>query len=966
MRFKKLFLLLLAALLVVPVSFGALTDGLKCYYNFSNTLNDSVGSFDFVEVGTLVYSANASRCINPPCLYLNGGADNTMTSAGDHLGSGAVGSMNFWGYWVGNGDPSGSDYGTMWDMKRDSSNGWINYNFVNEKVFEIRYWAQTKRLRAGSYEVNKRKMVTVTWNASGMSIYLNGSLANFTSDNTFNLHQATATTWGHLSAGDRGVNIYLDEFSVWNKCLSASDVVLLWNGAAGVFPPFRDEPVLSWQGYTPLNNSVMTSLDPIFFNHTNINPLNCSLWKNITTIIEYNESIGGVAGFWRFEEGSGSLVIDSSIYGDNGTITGAAYNSSKGGNLTGGYALVFDGVADVVSIPDAPQLNLNESYTVSAWIKPLSVDGLNTIVSKAESVWELNTIVYAGSLMAGFENCADDNFFGSGGVIIKDKWQHIAHIYNGTKVIGYIDGVKVFEVDGSGVPCLSGYALGVGSSLQGLRYYFNGSIDEVIIFNRSLSSGEVLDLYNAGLIITHQNISSSFISIQNLSGVLGDIKQNFSEYSLSNGAYELFVGCDGLNSSVKFVDVNGTLPIINFLNIQNFFISVPLVQGGVYEFAEGVWNLSVNVTLSDHYNFSFYNRTALESEVFDTGIINLQSSVFNSFVEKNPFNVSVSAYNSFGSSYNSLAFQVNDSVLPLCSGSLSDVHIVNSDFFVWNVSCVDELFFSFNMSCSNNYSFYEQDILSTEYFFNESIGLTSDVVCVYEFCDGHTKSKIEDFFIKKDLENKTFIVEGKKLVLSHSVKNITWEKKADRYEFCFDFESTAKLNQVDILIPAGCHYVSSQWQGHLVCPADRMWFDFESEDVKATITKDRVLLDLSQVKGNKVCFNSVGKFNCVTGSQKLFFDTVVPEPIAKPFTSVPQALFYVFLLCFWAVFFILTFLVTGRHGDTVQILNLFQMVLGVTAGVVFIPFSFAVGFAVIFVAVGTFVGMAVYGSVRGK
>lgn len=694
-------------------------------------------------------------------------------------------------------------------------------------------------------------------------------------------------------------------------------------GNGGIWYYCDDIPstVVNWQGYTPLNNSVMSSLEPIFFNHTDITPLNCSLWKNVTNIVEYNESIEGLSGFWRFEEGGGSLAIDSSTYNNNGTITGAIYNNSKGSNGTGSYALVFDGINDKVSIPDKPQLNLNESYTVSAWINPNKVTGLQTIISKSESIWELNMIIYNGVLMGGFEDCADVNYYGSGGTIVSDKWNHVLYTYNSTRVLGYVNGLEVFDVDGSGVPCLSHSPLGVGNTGAGLHYWFNGSIDEVMVFNHSLSDSEILDLYNNGLVITHENITTGFVTIQNISNVFGNTLYNFSDYCLCNNYYNLFVSCGDLNSSNKFIGVNGSVPRINFLNIQNFFVNSPLVQGGVYEFAEGVWNLSVNVTHATHYNFSFYNRTALESEVYDTGIINLQSSTFNNFVDKNLFNVSVIAYNSFGSNFGSLEFSINDTILPLCNGTLTNSYVMNDTDFIWNVSCIDELFFSFNMSCSNNYSFYQQDILSTTYFFNGSTRIRYNITCEYEFCDGHTKAKIDNFYIKKILENKSFIVEDKKLVLSHSVKDITWKKKTDRYEFCFDFESTAKLKQVDVLIPEGCHYVDTKWKGHLVCPDSRMWFDFENDNVKATITKDRVLLDLSKVKGNKVCFNSVGKFNCVSGVQKIGASYHVPFFTFQRFecdmSTTPKAISFIGILFF--VLAIWIFALWSKIG----ILNLF-------------------------------------------
>ncbi len=208
------------------------------------------------------------------------------------------------------------------------------------------------------------------------------------------------------------------------------------------------------------------------------------------SFINFNNSL---VGFWKMNESSGN-ILDYSGYGNDGTPSGGVTYGVDGKS---GDALSFDGNDDVIEIQHSAPISINIPYSISAWIKPSDVSGMGIITSKDEAVWEMMMAVSNGGLYVGFENCADDNFLGLGGTIIVDNWQHVAYVYNGSRVFGYIDGVEVVNVDGSGTPCVSGYSLGIGDSQHGISYPFSGAIDEVIIFNRVLSSDEVSALYSA-------------------------------------------------------------------------------------------------------------------------------------------------------------------------------------------------------------------------------------------------------------------------------------------------------------------------------------------------------------------------------------------------------------------------------------------------------------------------------------
>jgi hypothetical protein len=187
---------------------------------------------------------------------------------------------------------------------------------------------------------------------------------------------------------------------------------------------------------------------------------------------------------YGFDEGSGTVVNDASGNGNNGMISGATWTTS--GRY--GNALTFNGTSALVTINNAPSLQLTSGMTLEAWVYPTTVN----------SAWR--DVIYK----------ADDNYFlegtspnssrpAAGGILggvylevygptalTANTWTHLAATYDGATTRLYVNGAQVASQAQTGAIATSTNPLQIGGdSLYG--GYFAGRIDEVRIYNRALN-----------------------------------------------------------------------------------------------------------------------------------------------------------------------------------------------------------------------------------------------------------------------------------------------------------------------------------------------------------------------------------------------------------------------------------------------------------------------------------------------
>ncbi|MBI3412883.1 MAG: laminin G domain-containing protein, partial [Candidatus Aenigmarchaeota archaeon] len=241
------------------------------------------------------------------------------------------------------------------------------------------------------------------------------------------------------------------------------------------------------------------------------------------------QAASGLVGYWSFDENTTQTARDQSGFGNDGTWTG---NNNVTRNLTGrfGNALQFDGEVDVVVIGNLPIFEGMGALTIEAWVNYNLDAGNRAIVSKFNS--GAGGTSYTIRSKEGNPGFIDFTTFTGGGVnslsttqLNNSAWHHIAGTYDGSNQRLYIDGVLQDTDAQSGNIQTSNELLCIGafcdpSQAQPIGNSFNGTIDEVRIYNYSKSASEI----NASAKGVWMDIPETYPNATNVTGFvrLGD------------------------------------------------------------------------------------------------------------------------------------------------------------------------------------------------------------------------------------------------------------------------------------------------------------------------------------------------------------------------------------------------------------------------------------------------------------
>ena len=226
-------------------------------------------------------------------------------------------------------------------------------------------------------------------------------------------------------------------------------------------------------------------------------------------------AITGLVGGWHMDEGSGSSTADFSGNNNRGTLTGGVRWGSSTTNL--GSSTVFNGTTGTLTVGSPSVLDNVTPISVSFWARLITMGESNdgnifrheqngTVTGRLSLGSDVNKKFYYFR-----DYTATDLLRGSGTDTIKlNTWQNWVVTDEGsstaTSVKLYVDGVEAvydtvtpgFFVDGVGTRSSNASASWLFGNNIADTAAVNGSIDEYRIYNKILSTQDILDLRTIG------------------------------------------------------------------------------------------------------------------------------------------------------------------------------------------------------------------------------------------------------------------------------------------------------------------------------------------------------------------------------------------------------------------------------------------------------------------------------------
>ena len=219
------------------------------------------------------------------------------------------------------------------------------------------------------------------------------------------------------------------------------------------------------------------------------------------------------AGIWLLDEGEDDEVAED--------ISG----NENHGNLVGGpewvegkfgEALSFNGQTARVVVPDADSLDLQEAWTITAWVFVNgSENGYGHILGKRSGT--ANYAFRTSSSGTGWESYfwRDGAWQGiwQQGTVKKDEWLYMTAVYDGeTTITIYENGVQIGTGSVGKPPPAGASEVHIGGWQGNASELIDGILDEVGLFNVALELEDIEDLMNNGI-----ESALGFVSVEPLS-----------------------------------------------------------------------------------------------------------------------------------------------------------------------------------------------------------------------------------------------------------------------------------------------------------------------------------------------------------------------------------------------------------------------------------------------------------------
>ena len=515
-----------------------------------------------------------------------------------------------------------------------SNDTYLKSTSINNTFLNVTYNLSKEYVESGSQIIRKWYYQTLVNDSSGNLI----NNANVTAYDSIGRQDFRATTNSSGLISPTGITEYVNTGSASgiNRTYSSNYVIAATNG-----PRYGRNDSYNVSLYLNKLDNVIT-LDSINPNVTILSPLNAGGYNNVS--ISFNVTTSETANgtgmivpnldnsllsWWRMDDVNSSGDVVDYMGRNNGTHVG---NVAQVDNGKFGKAFAFDGDGDYVQFAanQGPISGIGP-FSLIAWIKTFS--GGTPYIIQQRDVGGVDG-EYVLQLSSGTVNYWDYNGgygynFASTKTVNDNSWHMVSFTRNSTHGSIYIDGLVNATSAVSPKSLSSSLDLCIGADFRDKISFFNGSIDEVMVFNKSLSSDEIAALYNATRISHTETLTQGSHSYN---AYVQDLAGNVVNSGVNNFIIDMTFPQVAFDSS----STNGTVNITNlFMNLttsddngQHFaFVDDGAlrawwrmddagreltVNGNAESGQKGPWTMFTGVESNDTHsgNYAFYLRNA--------------------------------------------------------------------------------------------------------------------------------------------------------------------------------------------------------------------------------------------------------------------------------------------------------------------------------------------------------------------
>ncbi len=299
---------------------------------------------------------------------------------------------------------------------------------------------------------------------------------------------------------------------------------------------------------------------------------------------------------------------DQSGLGNHASIHGAKLTADRFGWARN--AFLFDGEQSNLSAPNAAQIN-SDYTTISFWVRVDELPGQGEAFLMSHGGWQERWKISLPPhgkpvFTTNYANGISDMDSGDGNELPVGVWKHVVMVHDGVSDKIFFDGVLANSKAVAGaLNATTNYPLGIGFNPIDKANYFEGAIDDVMLFDVALSDAEVAQLYadqstapatTPGIVANYSFSNSTRDgSAYGNHGTGKDLVAGTDRFGFGASAY-------GFNGTSSSVEVANSAPLNSDYTTVSFWVRVRNLpaQGEAMMLSHGGWQERWKISLPPH------------------------------------------------------------------------------------------------------------------------------------------------------------------------------------------------------------------------------------------------------------------------------------------------------------------------------------------------------------------------------